>query len=58
MYNADLKSAFMFVPGTMAMILMLVSAMMTSISIAREKETGTMEALLGFSAKACPDHCR
>lgn len=46
MYNADLKSAFMFVPGTMAMILMLVSAMMTSISIAREKETGTMEALL------------
>jgi ABC-2 type transport system permease protein len=46
MYNADLKSAFMFVPGTMAMILMLVSAMMTSISIAREKEIGTMEAIL------------
>jgi ABC-2 type transport system permease protein len=46
MYNADLKSVFMFVPGTMAMILMLVSAMMTSISIAREKETGTMEAIL------------
>jgi ABC-2 type transport system permease protein len=46
MYNSDLKSAFMFVPGTMALILMLVSAMMTSISIAREKETGTMEALL------------
>jgi len=46
MYNPDLKSAFMFVPGTMAMILMLVSAMMTSISIAREKETGTMEAIL------------
>jgi ABC-2 type transport system permease protein len=46
MYNEDLKSAFMFVPGTMAMILMLVSAMMTSISIAREKETGTMEAIL------------
>lgn len=46
MYNPDLKSAFMFVPGTMALILMLVSAMMTSISIAREKETGTMEVLL------------
>jgi ABC-2 type transport system permease protein len=46
MYNTDLKSAFMFVPGTMALILMLVSAMMTSISIAREKETGTLEALL------------
>ncbi|MBN2613050.1 MAG: ABC transporter permease [Bacteroidales bacterium] len=46
MYNPGLKSAFMFVPGTMALILMLVSAMMTSISIAREKETGTMEVLL------------
>jgi ABC-2 type transport system permease protein len=46
MYNSGLKSSFMFVPGTMAMILMLVCAMMTSISIAREKEVGTMEALL------------
>jgi ABC-2 type transport system permease protein len=46
MYNPELKSTFMFVPGTMAMILMLVSAMMTSISIVREKEFGTMEALL------------
>ncbi len=46
MFNPNLKSAFMFVPGTMALILMLVSAMMTSISIAREKETGTMEVLL------------
>ncbi len=46
MYNADLKSAFMFVPGTMAMVLLLVCALMTSVSIAREKETGTMEALL------------
>ena len=46
MYNPELKSAFMFVPGTMAMILMLVSALMTSISIVREKESGTMEAIL------------
>ncbi len=46
MYNADLKSAFMFVPGTMALVLMLVCAMMTSITITREKESGTMEALL------------
>ena len=46
MYNEGLKGAYMFVPGTMAMILMLVSAMMTSISIAREKEMGTMETLL------------
>jgi ABC-2 type transport system permease protein len=36
----------MFVPGIMAMLLMLISAMMTSISITREKETGTMEVLL------------
>ena len=36
----------MFVPGTMALILTLVSAMMTSVSIAREKEAGTMEAIL------------
>jgi len=36
----------MFVPGIMAMILILISAMMTSIYIAREKEFGTMEVLL------------
>ena len=45
-FNEGLKSVYMFVPGTMALILMLVSAMMTSISIAREKEMGTMEVLL------------
>lgn len=45
-YNEAQKNVFMFVPGTMALILMLVSAMMTSITIAREKETGTMEILL------------
>jgi ABC-2 type transport system permease protein len=45
-FNPELKSVYMFVPGTMALILILVSAMMTSISIAREKELGTMEALL------------
>ena len=46
MYNPELKSVFMFVPGVMTIILMLVSAMMTSISITREKEVGTMEILL------------
>jgi len=46
LYNAELKSVFMFVPGVMTIILMLVSAMMTSISITREKELGTMEILL------------
>jgi ABC-2 type transport system permease protein len=45
-YNPELKGVFMFVPGTITILLMLVSAMMTSISIAREKELGTMEVLL------------
>ena len=45
-YNPELKSVFMFIPGVMTIILMLVSAMMTSISITREKELGTMEILL------------
>jgi ABC-2 type transport system permease protein len=46
MYNPNLKSAYMFVPGIICLLLMLISAIMTSISIAREKELGTMEALL------------
>ena len=45
-YNPELKSVFMFVPGVITIILMLVSAMMTSIAVAREKELGTMEILL------------
>ncbi|TKG96566.1 ABC transporter permease [Puteibacter caeruleilacunae] len=45
-FNPALESVYMYVPGIMATILMLVSAMMTSISIAREKELGTMEILL------------
>jgi ABC-2 type transport system permease protein len=45
-YNEELRSANMFVPGTIALILMLISALMTSISITREKELGTMEILL------------
>lgn len=45
-YNPTLKSVYLFVPGVMALILMLVSAMMTSLTIAREKELGTMELLL------------
>lgn len=46
LFNPVLKSVFMFVPGIITVLLMLVSAMMTSISITREKELGTMEALL------------
>lgn len=45
-FNEEMQSAYMFVPGVMALILMLISAMMTSISITREKELGTMEVLL------------
>jgi ABC-2 type transport system permease protein len=45
-FNENMKSVYMFVPGIMALILMLISAMMTSISITREKEMGTMEVLL------------
>jgi len=44
-YNPELKSADMFVPGVITIILMLVSAMLTSISITREKELGTIEIL-------------
>jgi ABC-2 type transport system permease protein len=44
-YNPTLKSAEMFVPGVVTIILMLVSAMLTSISITREKELGTIEIL-------------
>ena len=46
LYNPQMKSAYNFVPGVMGLILMLICAMMTSISIVREKETGTMEVLL------------
>ena len=45
-YNPEQKAVFNFVPGVMTLILMLVSAMMTSITLAREKEMGTMEVLL------------
>lgn len=46
MYNPELKGAYSFVPGVMALILMLTSAMMTSIAIVKEKEMGTMEIIL------------
>ena len=46
LYNPLQKSVFMFVPGVMTVILMLVSALMTSVALTREKELGTMEVLL------------
>ena len=46
LYNPQMKSAYNFVPAIMGMLLILICAMMTSISIVREKERGTMEVLL------------
>jgi len=51
LYNPEMKSAYNFVPGLMGMIFMLICAMMTSIAIVREKETGTMEVLLASPVK-------
>ncbi len=45
-YNPELKSTFMFVPGVITVVLMLISAMLTSLSIAKEKEKRTIELLL------------
>ena len=46
LYNPQMRSAYNFVPAIMGMLLMLICAMMTSISIVREKERGTMEIVL------------
>jgi len=46
LYNPQLKGAFNFVPGVMAMVLLLVCTLMTAITIVKEKETGTMEIML------------
>ncbi|MEI9809456.1 MAG: ABC transporter permease [Bacteroidota bacterium] len=46
LYNPQLKGAYSFVPGVMAMVLMLVCTLMTAITVVREKEMGTMEILL------------
>ncbi|MEI6864693.1 ABC transporter permease [Flavicella sp.] len=46
LYNPQLLSSYNFIPGTIAMILLIISAMLTSLTIAKEKELGTMEILL------------
>ncbi len=51
LYNPNMESAYMFVPGIICLLLMLISAIMTSISITREKEMGTMEVLLASPLK-------
>jgi ABC-2 type transport system permease protein len=45
-YNPNLQSQFMFVPGIITLVLVLICALMTSVTITREKEFGTMEVLL------------
>ena len=45
-FNPTRESANLFVPGLMAMVLTIISALMTALSLTREKEMGTMEALL------------
>lgn len=51
LYNPQLKSAYNFVPGIMGMIFILICAMMTSVSIVSEKETGSMNLLLVSPAR-------
>lgn len=45
-YNPELNSVYMFVPGIITLIMIIVTALMSSITLAREKETGTMRMLL------------
>ncbi len=51
LYNPQMKGAYNFVPGVMGLILILICAMMSSIAIVREKETGTIEVLLASPLK-------
>ena len=51
LYNPEMRSAYNFVPGLLGLIFMLICAMMTSVAIVREKETGTMEVLLASPVK-------
>jgi ABC-2 type transport system permease protein len=45
-YNANLSSRYSFVPGVIAMVVMLVSLMLTALAVVREKEIGTIEQIL------------
>jgi len=45
-YNPDLRSENMIIPGIIAIVMMVIAAMLTSVTVAREWETGTMEQLI------------
>jgi ABC-2 type transport system permease protein len=45
-FNPTRESSNLFVPGLMAVVLTVISALMTALSLTREKETGSMESLL------------
>jgi len=52
LYNPDLESSHFFVPGLVAVILLMICALLTSITIAREKEVGTLEQLMTAPVKS------
>jgi len=52
LFNPDLKSEYFFVPGLIAVIILLISALLTSIAIVREKERGTFEQILVSPVRA------
>ncbi len=45
LYNRELESAFFFVPGLTALIIIMVTALLTSLTITREKEQGTFDLI-------------
>jgi len=51
-YNPELKSANFIVPGLIAVVMMVMTAMLTSLTIAREWENGTMEQLIAGPVRA------
>lgn len=50
-YNPELRSTNYIVPGLIAVVMIIVSAMLTSLTVAREWETGTMEQLISTPAR-------
>ena len=58
LYNQEQKSALFFVPGLMAIILLMISALLTSLAITREKELGTLEQLLVSPVRPARNHRR